>query len=220
MTKTCTNLQIPCYSITGNFLNIAPFGPCRPCRPCQWFFPKAESKQKWPLSLAARPAMWEGPLPQKTLNKVDLDINDINLWLRLDTQGLPMPYCKIRSNTDYHSTYYLSINMIYLYLSILIIYVVYFLSDPMSWNWWTLELGIAHHAWQQSPSDQVRHFWHLTWGRLSSSPGAFGPAEATTWRSSGLEMGAIYGNLIDLTLIWPEKMRRSPGSLINFRILR
>ena len=151
MTKTCTNLQIPCYSITGNFLNIAPFGPCRPCRPCQWFFPKAESKQKWPLSLAARPAMWEGPLPQKTLNKVDLDINDINLWLRLDTQGLPMPYCKIRSNTDYHSTYYLSINMIYLYLSILIIYVVYFLSDPMSWNWWTLELGIAHHAWQQSP---------------------------------------------------------------------
>lgn len=75
--------------------------------------------------------MWEGPLPQQTLNKVDLDINDINLWLRLDTQGLPMPYCKIRSNTDYHSTYYLSINMIYLYLSILIIYVVYFLSDPI-----------------------------------------------------------------------------------------
>ena len=85
--------------------------------------------------------MWEGPLPQKTVNKVDLDIN---LWLRLDTQGLPMPYCKIRSKEAILTTYYLSINMIYLYLSYN--YVVYFLSDPMSmsWNWWTLELGILH----------------------------------------------------------------------------
>ena len=43
------------------------------------------------------------------------------------------------------------------------------------------------------------------WLSAMSSPGAFGPAEATTWRSSGLEMGAIYGNLIDLTVILTRK---------------
>lgn len=30
---------------------------------------QAESKQKWPLSLAARPAMWEGPLTQLSIHR-------------------------------------------------------------------------------------------------------------------------------------------------------